>query len=115
MLYEPRIKILSTNVVYRITLDEEKAFMKNFIRLSSFIMVEQDLDWKIILRPMHTFSTKEMIKIGVDWTRPKNRNKFTLPEGTTLESHLIFQNCYKNHADIFNLIEQGIALDIGTY
>lgn len=114
LLYEPKIKILTTGKIYTITLNEERAYEKSFMRLSSFLLVKDDIEWKILLRPMYSFSKEEMSDIGVKYSTSGNKQKFILPTGTHLESQLIFQKCYKAHADIFNLIDIDVALDIGN-
>lgn len=107
--------VLSTGKIYTITLDEEKAYERDFMRLSSFLVTKDDFEWKILLRPMNSFSDEEMVKIGVEKKSTSEWvHSFILPTENSISNQLVYQACYKKHADIFNLIEKDIALSLIT-
>lgn len=107
LIYEPEIKFLRSGNIYKIAVGTEKVGI-NSLSLSLFLSIKNNHEWKIFLRPASFFSSKEISDMGID--RSKDLSRFILPTGNEITQQMIYQNCYREHADIFNLKQVSLAL-----
>lgn len=105
LIYEPEIKFLRSRNVYKISIEGTG---KNLLPLSTFFSIKNNHEWKIFLRPVFSFSSMELKAMGVK--KSKDGLYFEFPTGNEIERQVTYQNCYKAHADIFNLKQVSLAL-----
>jgi hypothetical protein len=107
LIYEPEIKFLRSGNIYKIVAEDKRVGI-NSLSLSVFLSIKNSYEWKIFLRPMFSFSSIELRSIGIQ--KLKDGLNFKPPTENEIERQLVYQKCYKAHADIFNLKQVNLAL-----